>query len=100
MGFTTVCNKIKQTNIITHQPKSFKIPNIIDIKSITIEYQKTFHQLSKTIRHGKNVCQVFGSGKNCNNPLYNKTTKREQYLNENNAKIHIKAIQVFIMLIF
>ena len=41
---------VKQSKVITEQPKSFKNSNIIDIKSIIIEHSKTSHKLSKTIR--------------------------------------------------
>ena len=41
---------VKQSEAITYQPKTFKNPNIVDIKSIITEYPKTSHKLSKTIR--------------------------------------------------
>ena len=41
---------VKQSEIITYQPKTFKNPNIVDIESFMIE---TLHRLSKTIREGK-----------------------------------------------
>ena len=38
---------VKQSEIITYQPKTFENPNIVDIK--------TLHELSKTIRQAKKV---------------------------------------------
>ena len=40
--------QVKQSKIITHQTKIFENPNIIDLKSVTTEYPKTSHKLSKT----------------------------------------------------
>ena len=39
---------VKQSKIITHQPKTFVSPSIVDIKSVIIEHPKTLHKLSKT----------------------------------------------------
>ena len=41
---------VKQSEAIAYQPKTFKNPNIVDIKSIITEYPKASHKLSKTIR--------------------------------------------------
>ena len=41
---------VKQSEIITYQPKTFQNPNIVDIKSIIKEHAKTLNKLSKTIR--------------------------------------------------
>ena len=46
---------VKQSKIITYQPKSFKSPNIVDIKSFISEHPKTSHKLSKTIRQAEKV---------------------------------------------
>ena len=35
------------TKIITYKPKTFKIPNIVVIKSVIIEHPKTSHKLYK-----------------------------------------------------
>ena len=40
---------VKQSEIITYQPKAFENPNIVDIKSIITEHPRTSHKLSKTI---------------------------------------------------
>ena len=45
---------VKQSEIITYQPKIFENPNIVDIKSVTTEYPKTSHKLSKTEKLGYN----------------------------------------------
>ena len=44
---------VKQSKIITQQPETFEIPNIVDIKSFITELPKTSHKLSKTIRHAE-----------------------------------------------
>ena len=38
---------VKQSEIITYQPKPFENPNIVLIKSVVTEYPKTLHKLSK-----------------------------------------------------
>ena len=43
---------VKQSEIITCEPKTFQNQNIVDIKSDIIEHPKTSHKLSKTIRKG------------------------------------------------
>ena len=78
---------MKQSNIITQQPKTLENPNIIDIKSVTIEHPKTSNKLSKTIRQAKKVSQVGGAGKNCSSPVYSETTKSETFLDEKSVKI-------------
>ena len=40
---------VKQSKIITQQPKKFQNPNIFDIKSVITEHPKTSHKLFKTI---------------------------------------------------
>ena len=46
---------VKQSEVITYQPKIFENPNIFDIKSIIAEHPKTSHKLSKTIRQAEKV---------------------------------------------
>ena len=41
---------VKQSEIITYQPNTFKNPNIVDTKSVITEHPKTSHKLCKTIR--------------------------------------------------
>ena len=36
---------VKQSEIITYQPKTFENPNIVDIKSVITEHPKTSHKL-------------------------------------------------------
>ena len=65
---------VKQSKIITYQPKTFEKPNSVDIKSVITEHPKTSHKLSKTLR------EVEKEG--CNSSLYS-----EKFLNEKNLKI-------------
>ena len=46
---------VKRSKIITQQPKPIRTANAINIKSVTIEYLKTSHKLSKTIRPATKV---------------------------------------------
>ena len=46
---------VKQSNVITYQPKTFENPNIVDIKSVTTERPETLHKLCKTIRQAEKV---------------------------------------------
>ena len=39
---------VKQSEIITYQPKTVANPNIVDKKSVITEHPKTSHKLSKT----------------------------------------------------
>ena len=78
---------MKQSNIITQQPKTLENPNIIDIKSVTIEHLKTSNKLSKTIRQAEKVSQVGGAGKNCSSSVYSEPTKSETFLDEKSVKI-------------
>ena len=41
---------VKQSEIISYQPKAFENPNIGDINSVITEHPKTSHKLSKTIK--------------------------------------------------
>ena len=67
---------LKQSEIITYQPKTFKNPNIVDIESFMIE---TLHRLSKTTREVKKT----GS----NSSLYSDIKQGKNFLNEKNVKI-------------
>ena len=40
---------VKQLEIISYQQKTFRNPNLVDIKSDIIEHPKTSHKLSKTL---------------------------------------------------
>ena len=53
-SFTIKKNRksVKQSEIITYQPKTLQNPNI-DIKSIITEHPKTSHKLSKTMKSKK-----------------------------------------------
>ena len=57
----------KQSNIITFEPKTFKNPNPVDVKSVITENAKTSRTLSKTMRQAEKV----GS----NSPFYSDTKK-------------------------
>ena len=63
-----------QPKVIIQQPKAIESPNIVDIKSVTIEHPKTSYKLSKTVRQAEKVSQV-GSGESSNSPLYSNTKK-------------------------
>ena len=71
---------VKRSKIIAEQPKTIKNPNIIDIKSVTIEEPKPSCKLSKTIRQAEKISQVSGAGKYPTSPLNIKTTKSEFFL--------------------
>ena len=73
----------KISKIITHQPKSIESPNVVDIKSASIETPRTSHKLSKTIRQG----QVVDAGRNSINLLYSDTTKCEIFWTKKNEKL-------------
>ena len=45
---------VKQSEIITHQPKTFENPNIADIESVITEHPKTSNKLSKAEKVGSN----------------------------------------------
>ena len=58
---------VKQSEIITYQPKTFKNPNIVDIKPVVTEYPEPSHKLLKTIRQAEKVSS--------NSSLYSDTRK-------------------------
>lgn len=51
----------KQAEIIVQKPKTKQNPNIVNIKSDFIEYPKTCHKSSKTIKQAEKVgsCKTF-----------------------------------------
>ena len=61
---------VNWSKIITQQPKSLENPNIIEIKSVIIEHQKTSRKLSKVTRQAVKVSQVSGSGKSSDYSSY------------------------------
>ena len=68
---------VKQSEIITYQPKAFENPNTVDVKSDITEHPKTPHKLSKTIRQAEKVSS--------NSTVYSDTKKSVNILNEKNA---------------
>ena len=62
---------VNQSKIITYQPKTFEIPNIVDIKSVITEHPKTSYKLSKTTRQAKKV--------DPNRPLHSDTKKLKNF---------------------
>ena len=64
---------VKQSEIITYQPKKFQNPNIVDIKSVITGHPKISHKFSKTIRKGKKV--------ESNSSLYSDLKKSTNFLN-------------------
>ena len=46
---------VKQSKIITHTPKTFENPNIVDTKSVITKHPKIWHKLPKTIRQSEQV---------------------------------------------
>ena len=66
---------VKQSEIITYQPKTFENSNIADIKSVITEHPKTSHKLSKTEKVGSNSSlqsdaqkkKIFFKRKKCKN---------------------------------
>ena len=74
---------VKQSKIITYQPKIFQNPSTVYIKSVITEHPQTSHKLSKTIRKGEKM--------NSKSSLYSDTKKMKNFLNEKNAKITKRA---------
>ena len=48
---------VKESKIMTQQPKTFENSSIFNIWSVIIEHPKTSHKLSKTIRQAEKVSQ-------------------------------------------
>ena len=57
---------VKQSKIITQEPKVFENSDIVDIKSFTTEHPKTSHKLLKTINQTESFTK-------CNSSLYSDT---------------------------
>ena len=72
---------VKQSKIITYQPKTFENLNIVDIKSIITEHPKVSHKLSKTIKL-KQAEKVNST----NSSLYSDTENLENFVNEKKCK--------------
>ena len=71
---------MKQSKIITYQPKTFENPNIVDIKSVIAGHPKASHKLSKAVGQAEKL----GS----NSSLYSDTKKSEKLLNKKKCKIN------------
>ena len=69
---------VKQSEIITYQPKRFEKRNIVDIKSVITHHPKTSHKLSKTIRQAEKV--------DSNSSFYSDTKRSGNCFNEKNIK--------------
>ena len=86
---------VKQSKIITQQPKTIENSNIvIIINSVIIEHPKNSHKLSQTIRQAEKHSQI---------ALYVVIKKSENFWNKKTLKItksaHVlKDMQVLIML--
>ena len=61
---------------LNQQPKTTENLNIIDIKSVAIEYLKTSRKLFKTIRQAKNVFEAAGATKNSTSFLMKKILQK------------------------
>ena len=71
---------MKQSKIITHQPKSTESPNVVDIRSVTLENPRTSPNLSITIGQGEKILQVvFGEKISNHSFLYFDTRKYETF---------------------
>ena len=46
---------VKQSEIITYQPKTYENPSTVNKKSVIIEHSETLHKLSKVLGKGKKV---------------------------------------------
>ena len=44
---------VKQSQIITYQPKTFENPKIVNIKAVITKHPQNLHKLSKTIRQAE-----------------------------------------------
>ena len=61
--------------------------SIVDIKPVTLERPETSYKLCKAIGQTETVSQIGSTVKISDSPLYTKTKKSEENLDENNAKI-------------
>ena len=71
---------IKQPKIIFQLPKTIEKPNIVDIKSVNIEYPKTLNKVSKPMRQAKKVSHLCGAGKNFDSLYILKKKKWKGYV--------------------
>ena len=74
-------DKIKESKIISQQPKTIENPKIVDIKSVNIEYPKTLNKVFQSIRQAKKVYQISCPGKNFDS-LYIAKQKKVKRLHE------------------
>ena len=73
--------------MITQLPKTLQNPNIVHIKSVTIEHSKTSCKSSKAIRQTEKISQLNGANKSCTSStsLYSETTS-ESFFRNNKKK--------------
>ena len=67
---------VEASKTLNQQPKTTENLNIIDIKSVAIEYLKTSRKLFKTIRQAKNVFEAAGATKNSTSFLMKKILQK------------------------
>ena len=60
---------VKWSKVVAQQPKILKNPNVVQIKSVTIDYWKTLRELSRTVTQDEKGFQV-ASDKNSNTTIY------------------------------
>ena len=74
--------------MITQLPKTLQNPNIVHIKSVTIEHSKTSCKSSKAIRQTEKISQLNGANKSCTSStsLYSETTS-ESFFSNNKKKM-------------
>ena len=64
---------VKRSKISTQQPKYFENPNIVDIRSVTVEdLVKLLVNYSRLIRQAEKISQL-DTSKSSNRPLYSET---------------------------
>ena len=71
---------IKQPTITFQQPKTIENPNIVDIKSVNIEYPKTLNKVFKSMRQAKKVSPISGAGKKFDSLYIVKKKKSEKVM--------------------
>ena len=67
---------VEPSKTLNQQPKTTENLNIMDIKSVAIEYLKTSRKLFKTIRQAKNVFEAAGATKNSTSFLMKKILQK------------------------
>ena len=75
---------VKRSKIITQQPKSLEISNIVDINQLLQDTEKL---LVNYPRQTEKVSQVSDAGKSSDSPLYIETKNNWKILTEENVKI-------------